>query len=263
MAKHMLGLTNNVDVDLSVKRCPPSQARVPAADLDKYIDKPGLARANLAVSTDVPHGSTANGYASKYKDYTVLQQHVLFWDRDGDGVIWPHDTYIGFRELGFSILFSFLSVLIVNGNFSYPTRLAHSYIPDPFFRVYVDSIHKAKHGSDSGTYDPEGRFIPQLFENLFAKWDKDNDGALGLGELFSMMKGHRCAADPFGWGASFFEWGTTWLLLQKDGKVYKEDLRQLYDGSLFWRIREQRQGGKGWNQGFGLGGDWFIGGTKI
>jgi hypothetical protein len=56
----------------------------------------------------------------------------------------------------------------------------------------------AQHGSDSGTYDPEGRFIPQLFENLFAKWDKDNDGALTLRELFSMMKGHRCAADPFG-----------------------------------------------------------------
>ena len=55
-----------------------------------------------------------------------------------------------------------------------------------------------QHGSDSGTYDPEGRFIPQLFENLFAKWDSDNDGALTLRELFQLMHGHRCAADPFG-----------------------------------------------------------------
>ena len=75
---------------------------------------------------------------------TPLQQHVLFWDRDRDGQIYPWDTYIGFRELGFNILFSFLAVLIINLNFSYPTRLAHSFLPDPWFRVYVDAVHKAK-----------------------------------------------------------------------------------------------------------------------
>jgi hypothetical protein len=34
--------------------------------------------------------------------------------------------------------------------------------------------------------------------------------------------------------------------------VWKEDLRQAYDGTLFWRIREERlRGSKGWTQGFG------------
>lgn len=75
---------------------------------------------------------------------TVLQQHVLFWDRDGDGEIYPWDTYVGFRDLGFSVLFSLLAVVIINVNFSYPTRLAVSWLPDPWFRVYVGSIHKAK-----------------------------------------------------------------------------------------------------------------------
>jgi peroxygenase len=55
-----------------------------------------------------------------------------------------------------------------------------------------------QHGSDSGTYDPEGRFVPQHFEDMFAKYDRDEDGALSLGELFEMMHGQRCAADPFG-----------------------------------------------------------------
>ena len=59
-------------------------------------------------------------------------------------MITPWDTYIGFRDLGFNVVFSFIAVLIINLNFSYPTRLAHSYIPDPMFRVYVHGIHKAK-----------------------------------------------------------------------------------------------------------------------
>lgn len=77
---------------------------------------------------------------------SALQQHVLFFDRDGDGMISPWDTYIGFRDLGFNVIFSFLAMLVINLNFSYPTRLAHSYIPDPMFRVYVHGIHKVKVG---------------------------------------------------------------------------------------------------------------------
>lgn len=84
--------------------------------------------------------------------------------------------------------------------------------------------------------------------------------------------------------------------MQLDGKVYKEDLRGVYDvspagydhflplggsallgpqngtraddcdenkGSIFFRIRERRLRTKaGWNQGFGLGGDGFIGKEK-
>jgi hypothetical protein len=40
--------------------------------------------------------------------------------------------------------------------------------------------------------------VPQSFENLFSKWDQDDDGALTLQELFLLMHGNRCAADPFG-----------------------------------------------------------------
>jgi len=178
-------------------------------------------------------------------------------------MISPWDTYVGFRDLGFNILFSFLAMLIINLSFSYPTRLKYSYLPDPFFRVYVGGIHKAKHGSDTETYDSEGRFRPQMFEDIFSKWDSDGDGSLTFRELFDMIRGNRNAVDPFGWFAAVFEFGTTWLLVQKDGKVSKEDLRQVYDGSIFWRIREDRRGEKKWNQGFGLGGDGFMGGQKV
>ncbi|EED23685.1 calcium binding protein Caleosin, putative [Talaromyces stipitatus ATCC 10500] len=255
--------TSDVDFDISVTKSIVTQTRVPAIDIDSALDGSSVVRANQAVSREHPEGSRKSGWTEKYKEYTVMQQHILFWDRDMDGHIWPLDTYRGFRELGFNILFSCLAVLIIHLNFSYPTRLGLTYFPDPFFRVYVRDIHKAKHGSDSGTYDNEGRFVPQNFENIFAKYDSDRDGAITLSDITRLMKGQRVAADPFGWGAALFEWGTTWLLLQKDGKVYKEDLRQLYDGSLFWRIREQRKQPKGWQQGYGLGGDRFVGSHKV
>ncbi|RDK38328.1 Caleosin-domain-containing protein [Aspergillus phoenicis ATCC 13157] len=238
----------SVDFSTTAPECPVTAAREPARYTNDYIEKPGVPRANTTASIDRPDGDES--YTKQFSDFTPLQQHVLFWDRDRDGQIYPWDTYIGFRELGFNILFSFLAVLIINLNFSYPTRLAHSFLPDPWFRVYVDAVHKAKHGSDSNTYDPEGRFVPQSFENMFAKYDRDGDGALTLRELFDMMHGNRCAADPFGWGAAVFEWGTTWLLIEKDGKVWKEDVRGVYDGSLFWKVREANYSGRGWSQGF-------------
>lgn len=94
-----------------------------------------------------------------------MQQHILFWDRDNDGQIYPWDTYIGFRELGFNIFFSLLAVLIINLNFSYPTRLAHSWLPDPFFRVYVDSVHKAKVSFPGSSY-PDGLELGQDGEDI-------------------------------------------------------------------------------------------------
>jgi peroxygenase len=78
----------------------------------------------------------------------------------------PLDTYRGFYRLGYSIILSIVALVIIPANFSYPTL--SSYLPDPFFRIYITRIHKeskTKHGSDPGTCDNEGRFIPQKFED--------------------------------------------------------------------------------------------------
>lgn len=165
-------------------------------------------------------------------------------------------------------------------------RLAVSYFPDPFFRIYVNSIHKAKHGSDSGVFDSYGRFTPSRFEDIWAEvrpscfvrqgleifffFQFARRGAteaprtkMTLSELWEFVSANRVAMDPFGWFASVFEWLATFLLVQKKGEVYKDDVRKIMDGSLFFEIREARQTKGGWNKGWGLGGDGFIGDEKV
>lgn len=137
---------------------------------------------------------------------TVLQQHCAFWDRDGDGVIWPLDTFKGFREIGFNLLLSILSIFIIHSGFSYPSVLKTSYIPDPLFRVYLDGIDKCKHGSDSGTYDSRGYYQPSQFNAIFEKYAKTDREGLTVRESFTFISGQRAAMDPFGWLAAIFEW---------------------------------------------------------
>ncbi|KAL9067461.1 MAG: hypothetical protein Q9161_006893 [Pseudevernia consocians] len=189
------------------------------------------------------------GALSKAIHLTPLQRDVAFWDSNGDGIITAREVYTGFRSLGF---FPFsLAGLLINLFFSYPTRLGHSYIPDPWFRIYIDSIHKAKHGSDTGIYDSDGNVREPLFYEIFDKLDSSAKGSLGVGDLLTLLKKDRVAADPAGWSFAIMEWGTTWLLMQKGGRMWKKDLRQCYDGSLFYRIRDARMNAEGWQQGYG------------
>ncbi|OAA40413.1 caleosin domain containing protein [Beauveria brongniartii RCEF 3172] len=209
------------------------------ADDDERLPHPGTARANAAPSYEQPHGTTIDNWSEQHKNSTVLQQHLDFFDRDKDGIIWPFDTYIGFRRLGFSIWFSLLSVFIIHVNMSYATL--KSYIPDPLFRINLDNIHKAKHGSDSSTYDTEGRFSPQKFEDIFSKYSTDKE-SLTVGDISNLLKGQRLLSDPIGWFGAFFEWGVTYLMIwPEDGRLKKEDVRRVYDGSLFYHIAAKRQ----------------------
>eukprot|EP00879_Flechtneria_rotunda_P028503 GHRR01030626.1.p1 GENE.GHRR01030626.1~~GHRR01030626.1.p1 ORF type:complete len:149 (-),score=21.49 GHRR01030626.1:195-641(-) len=129
----------------SIPTVPVTVQRPVPTDLDKDIPHPGVPRANKAVSKENPNGSPAN---LAREDHTVMQQHADFFDRDQDGVIWPWDTYIGFRRLGFGRVISTLAVPFIHGSFSYPS--CPTILPDPFFRIYLKNFHRCKHGSDSG-----------------------------------------------------------------------------------------------------------------
>ncbi|KAL8788728.1 MAG: hypothetical protein Q9213_001542 [Squamulea squamosa] len=208
---------------------------------------------------------------------TPLQLHVAFWDYNNDSIITPAEIYHGFRDLGFCILFS-LGGLLINLFFSYPTTLGHSWLPDPLFRIHTSSIHKAKHGSDSGVYSSDGNLRLMLFDEMFDRMDSsvaDNtstiktdkrEGSLGVGDLFRLHAKNRVAADPAGWSFAAMEWWTTWLLLQRDGRIWEKDLRAMYDGTLFWKIRDERKRNEDMTRGYGwqdwVGGLWNNGTWK-
>jgi peroxygenase len=242
-------VTSLPEVPITVKR------RLPD-NLDQSLPNPGLPRANVAASKEHPQGSPTK-HNKPIPRSTVLQQHSSFWDEDKDGVLWPGETYRGFKRLGLNALVSAVGAAIINGAFSYWT--SPSWIPDPFFRVYLSGIHRCKHGSDSNTYDEEGRFVPEKFEEMFSKFDQDNKGGLYFNELMEMLAEKRNVLDPFGWTAAFLEWGTTYWLAAQPGPdspvpgekkkkkmmmIAKEDIRAIYDGTFFEHVAERVEGGK-------------------
>lgn len=164
----------------------------------------GTARVNIAPSPQAPNGTTKGNWARDNIDVSVLHQHCAFWDPDGDGIIWPLDTYRGFRAIKFNIPFSFISMLVIHSTFSYPS--CPSILPDPLFRVYLQNIYKCKHGSDTGSYDNEGRFVPQKFEDFFNKYGQANGGdGLTAYEIWCGTKGQRLIMDPIGWASEVAE----------------------------------------------------------
>lgn len=77
-----------------------------------------------------------------------------------------------------------------------------SIVPDPLFRIYIRSIHRCKHGSDSVRHG--GRFILQKFEDIFSKYAKGKDG-LTIWDLWDFHNEQRLLIDTIGWFGQTFE----------------------------------------------------------
>ncbi|KIM39038.1 hypothetical protein M413DRAFT_447398 [Hebeloma cylindrosporum] len=189
----------------------------------------------MVAPVDGPSPAPRTGFDEKGKN-TALQSHVAFFDPDDDGIIWPSDTYNGFRDLKFNIVLSIAAMCIIHGAFSYVTW--GSIIPDPYFRLKIRHMHRAKHGSDTEVYTTVGDFDEDKFFYIFDMYSSDPHTHLTFSQGVRMLHGNMNPFDPFGWFAAIFEWFATYLLLYPLDKrgMAKDDVKAVYDGSIFYRI---------------------------
>ncbi|KAE9605302.1 hypothetical protein Lal_00024616 [Lupinus albus] len=171
-------------------------------------------------------------------DQSALQKHVVFFDRNHDGIIYPWETFQGFRALGVGIFLSTIASNFINTGLSGVTRPGK--LPSLLFPIEVKNIQRGKHGSDTGVYDTEGRFVPSKFEEIFSKHAKKHSNALTLDELLKLLEGNRLPGDYKGWLASYLEWKFLFIIAKnKDGLLTKETIRGVYDGSLFEQLQKK------------------------
>ncbi|OIW15202.1 hypothetical protein TanjilG_08794 [Lupinus angustifolius] len=147
------------------------------------------------------------------------------------------EEILRFRAIGCGYLLSTVAAVFINGGLSSKTRQGKFSI---LFPIEVKNIHGGKHGSDSGVYDTEGRFVPSKFEEIFSNHAKKHPNALTSDELMGMLKANRVPKDYKGWVASYVEWKILYVLAKdNDGLLQKETLHAVYDGSLFERMEKE------------------------
>uniref|UniRef100_A0ACD5X0J5 Uncharacterized protein n=1 Tax=Avena sativa TaxID=4498 RepID=A0ACD5X0J5_AVESA len=200
------------------------------------VPKPYLARAMAAVDPSHPEGTSGRDT----RGMSVLQQHVAFFDRNGDGIVYPWETFQGMRAIGLGLPVSLVTSLFINLVMSYPTQ--PSWIPSPLLSIHIKNIHKGKHGSDSETYDTEGRFDPSKFDAIFSKFGRTHPNALTEDEISTMLKSNRNMYDFVGWAAATLEWNILYKVgKDKEGLLQRETVRGAFDGSLFERLQDSKK----------------------
>ncbi|CAH9092232.1 unnamed protein product [Cuscuta europaea] len=191
--------------------------------------------ASSSLNASVSHGGAGN----PGDEISPLQKHAMFFDINGDGLIYPWETFKGFRMLGFGIPLSTFAAVFINLGLSKKTRPGKGI--SLLFPIEVKNIKLGKHTSDTGVYDSDGRFVPEKFEEIFAEHAHSSANSLTSKELDEMLKANRLPKDYAGWVGAWAEWKVLYLLAKdKDGVLPKEAIKGVYDGSLFETIKKQR-----------------------
>uniref|UniRef100_A0ACD5ZJK7 Uncharacterized protein n=1 Tax=Avena sativa TaxID=4498 RepID=A0ACD5ZJK7_AVESA len=169
---------------------------------------------------------------------TALQQHVAYFDSDNDGIVTYSETEEGLRRIGLGVATATAAAALINGVIGPKTRPDNA--TTSRMDIYVENIHKGMHGSDTGSYDAQGRFVQAKFDEIFVKYAKAKPNALNQTELEEMRHAHRGSNDYSGWAASKAEWDMLYSLAKdNDGFLHKDTARAVYNGSLFVTLAKQ------------------------
>ncbi|CAL5037894.1 unnamed protein product [Urochloa decumbens] len=174
-----------------------------------------------------------------FANMTALQKHAEFFDRNKDGIITASEIFEGFVAIGCDAEFARATAASLSAGLGPITSPVDA--PLPHLSIYVEYVHRAMHGSDTGAYDAKGRFVPEKFEEIFTKHAKMSPDALTSMEVQEMILANRDPLDPQSWSASEREWGLIYKLASdKQGFLHKDSVRGIYDGSVFYKLEGQR-----------------------
>ncbi|CAM0944325.1 unnamed protein product [Alopecurus aequalis] len=172
---------------------------------------------------------------------TALQQHVAFFDTDKDGIVTYSETQAGLRAIGLGAVTATAAAALINGAIGPKTRPDNA--TTSRMDIYIENIQKGIHGSDTGSYDAQGRFVQAKFDAIFTTYAKAEPNALNQTELEDMRHANRVSNDFQGWAASKAEWDMLYSLAKdKDGFLQKDTARAVYDGSLFVTLANKNGG---------------------
>jgi peroxygenase len=169
---------------------------------------------------------------------TTLQKHVDYFDRNHDGQVQIGETYQGLRAMNVGVAQSAFGALAINGALG-PKTSTTWWQPTT---INTARINFAKHGSDTGIIGPDGQFVQQKFDEMFAKWDPQGKGYITESQLEAMRAANKTdAAGAIGSKAEFN------LLLDLAGQqrlvdgqptrvLTRETMQDLYNGTLFYRL---------------------------
>ncbi|KAI9263104.1 Caleosin related protein-domain-containing protein [Phascolomyces articulosus] len=177
------------------------------------------------------------------QETNAVRKHQKFWDRKNKGYITPIDTATGLMNLGYGMVFSLTIGTFMGVLLAYATQ--DSWIPDPRCRINVRKLSRpTKRPSQSRVYDEYGHFDTEKFEMLFDKYAQSDlsGNTITLTELlqFASEQGSY-GASPTAWSIAMFNWIGLYMMIGQHGSFHKQDIQAVYDGSLFYRIREARR----------------------
>ncbi|KAJ3702962.1 hypothetical protein LUZ61_006667 [Rhynchospora tenuis] len=233
-------MANDIYMATEAPGAPVTAERKVNPNLQDQLEKPYLPRALVAVDPSNPHGTEGHDN----RNLSVLQQHASFFDRNKDGIVYPWETYQGLRALGFGIISSLFTGIGINILLTYATQ--PSWIPSLLLSIHIKNIHKGKHGSDTESFDTEGRFEPSKFDAIFSKYALTYGNALTWQEIRTMLKGNANVFDPIGRIAALMEWKLLFSIAKdENGLLTRDIVRGVFDGSLFEKIERKNKASKG------------------
>ena len=169
---------------------------------------------------------------------TGLKHHVLFFDENGDHHVTLAESRHGLEKLGLGRISSTLLPFALNpilgkqASGHYTTNVA------------VDGLFRNFKPTTTGIFGPGGAFVPERFESLFAKNDRNHDGALDSSEIDTMLKHDLIVPSERSRTKVGFELllkvaGDRQVVTDKGQKlraISKDQLKAFYDGDLFYDI---------------------------